>query len=87
VSLYNGDGQIVITQVDGTSYTGLYAADGSYNAVVNNETPLPGLYHPCGALNASSVDDTVTSFYSPTGGVNVILNEASQLVFVVPNGH
>jgi hypothetical protein len=86
VSLYNSEGQIVITQVDGTSYTGLYAADGTYNAVVN-DTPPAGLYHPCGALNAVSVADTSGGFYAPSGAVNVILNETTdQLVFVVPNG-
>jgi hypothetical protein len=86
LSLYNSDGQIVITQVDGVSYTGLYAADGTYNAVVNDNPP-PGLYHPCGAFNAVSVADTSAGFYSPSGAVNVILNETTdQLVLVVPNG-
>lgn len=40
-----------ITLVSGTTRTGLYAADGSINAVASTTSTLKGLYHPCGAYN------------------------------------
>lgn len=49
--LYSANGGWNVTVVDGTTRTGIYAADGSYN-VVKAPTPVTkpiGAYHPCGA--------------------------------------
>lgn len=52
MSLFNTDGQINLTVVTGSTYTGAQAPDGSYYIVLNDGSTYTGLKHPCGALNA-----------------------------------
>jgi hypothetical protein len=67
--LYAVDGSIVVTIVDGTTYTGLYAADGSWNVT---EDGTYGLYHPCGAYRVTVVDgSTYTGIQAADGSWNV----------------
>lgn len=69
--LYSADGYIRITIVDGNSLTGLYAADGSWNAVLVDDTDTPvSIYHPCGAIR---VVETVaqTGSTAPNGALYV----------------
>ena len=48
---YNINGKLKLTIVSGAAITGLYAADGSFNAVSTSEnTTLKGYQHPCGAV-------------------------------------
>lgn len=68
MALYDADGKIQTTEVAGTSYTGLYAADGSWNVVVD-PAGVTGIHHPCGALNATRTG--ATYFYSPSGFLNL----------------
>lgn len=49
--LYNANGSINVTVVNGSALTGLYAADGSWNVVIRDGNSLTGLQHPCGAFN------------------------------------
>lgn len=72
--LYNADGQILTTQVNGSTYTGLYSPDGNWNIVINNSSVYVGTYHPCGALNAVVVSDFAAPARSANGSINVILN-------------
>lgn len=70
MGIYNSDGSIAVTIVDGTEWTGLYAADGSVNIVEDDATYI-GLYHPCGALRVNSstgytVVDSSGAYYSNT---------------------
>lgn len=58
------DHGIRYTTVPGTSWTGLYASDGSINVVLDDTTHF-GLYHSCGALRASST--LGNTIYDPTG--------------------
>lgn len=75
---YNPSGQINLTVVGGTVPVGHYAADGSWNIVVNAGTGGPiGLYHPSGAYNAVVVTDPGSPYYSANGSMNVIANAAS----------
>lgn len=70
--IYNSDGSIAITVVDGTTYTGVYSPPGSVNVVLD-DTAHTGIYHPCGAFRVnSSYGDTV---YDPSGAfyINNIL--------------
>lgn len=62
--IYASDGSIRVTFVPGTSWTGLYAPDGSINAVVDDNGN--GLYHKCGAWRVNS---TVVKgkTYDPSG--------------------
>lgn len=62
--VYNSDGSIHTTTVPGTSWTGLYAADGSVNVVVD-DAGHNGPYHPCGALRINS--STNSRNYDPSG--------------------
>lgn len=56
------------TIVDGTTVTGLYAADGSYNVVDSSEETGPtGLYHPCGAYWVTFVAADPEKAYAPNG--------------------
>lgn len=50
---YNADGKVLTTTVDGLTLTGLMAADGSYNVVIDDAVNT-GVYHPCGALRINS---------------------------------
>jgi len=74
------------TSVSGSSLTGLYAADGSYNIVLNTSNTWMGLYHPCGAYNAVLVTDPSSGYYAANGSVNVIQNSDSSFSPVVPLG-
>lgn len=64
MGLYNPDGSIAVTVVDGTQLVGVQAADGSVNIVVDDGDNF-GVYHPCGALRVNS--STSTEVYDPTG--------------------
>lgn len=86
MTLYNTNGQIRLTSVPGTSLTGLYAADGSYNIVLNtNTTQWLGLQHPCGAYNAVVVTNPI-SFYNANGSLNVIQNSDTSYSSAFPAG-
>lgn len=60
-----------VTVVNGSTYTGLYAADGSINVVKANGSSYVGLYHPCGAWNVTPVTSGVRSYNAPDGSMNV----------------
>lgn len=68
---YNASGRILTTVVDGSVYTGRYAADGSWNIVLNDGSALVGLTHPCGALNAV-INDSAVTYYANNGSINVV---------------
>ena len=61
------DHKIQFTEVDGTEVTGLHAADGSINVVIDDVDGHTGVYHPCGALLVNS-DDGET-YYDALGNV------------------
>ena len=68
------------TIVSGTSFTGLYAADGSFNVVESNGIGFKGIYHPCGAywVTVSPLDNH--PFYAEDGSVYIsqeVWNSAS----------
>jgi lysophospholipase L1-like esterase len=77
---YNANGQLILTSVPGTSYTGLYAADGSFNAVLTTEnTTWKGLHHPCGAYWGTVVSSpsSPVSYYAKDGSMNITQNSDS----------
>lgn len=84
MALYGPTGQILTTAVNGSSYTGLYAADGSYNIVINNSSSTVGLHHPCGAYNAFVTTNQYAGYYAPNGSVYVISNGAGGYFMVSP---
>jgi hypothetical protein len=53
MGIYTADGYIAITEVPGTSYTGIYAADGSFNVVFDHAGGV-GVFHPCGAFRVNT---------------------------------
>lgn len=55
--IYNPDGTFRTTTVSGSTRTGLYAVDGSFNVVVDDAS-TKGLYHACGALRMNSGSGT-----------------------------
>lgn len=72
--LFDANGHINVTLVDGTTYVGLYAADGSWNVydASGSSTPV-GRYHASGALNVVQVDgSTVVGLYHPNGAINAV---------------
>ncbi len=50
MSLYSADGRFNITVVDGTTYTGTYAVNGSYNVVATSGGTTPTPDAPFGLL-------------------------------------
>lgn len=72
----NISGKNLCTVVSGSSYTGLYAVDGTWNIVTNDGTTLKGSQHPCGALNAVIVTDPSSPYYAPNGSINVITRDS-----------
>jgi len=81
MSLYNTDGSVRLTVVDGSTLTGLQALDGSYNVVINNGTTLTGRMHPCGAYNAVVVTST-TEVNNLNGSINIISDGAGGYTLV-----
>lgn len=85
--LYNSNGQINLTVVAGTTYTGLYSADGCWNVVLTTEnTTIKGRYAPCGAFWATVTDSYSASYYAADGSMNIIANSDGSFSPVQPNG-
>jgi hypothetical protein len=68
------DGTYPVTVVDGLTYVGLFATDGSMNVVdATAETDYVGIEHSCGAMNVTIVDGaTYVGRYAVNGSWNVI---------------
>ena len=65
-----------VTEVQGDTFTGLYAADGSTNVVVSSGEGFVGAYHPCGAINVTVVDgESFVGSTAADGSVNVVIVE------------
>lgn len=64
MGMYTTGGKINTTTVVGSSTTGLYAADGSVNIVLDDAVNK-GAIHPCGALRVSS--STGVTYSDPSG--------------------
>lgn len=82
--LYNQDGDIRVTVVNGNSLVGIQAADGSLNAVLNDGNSSTGLHHRSGAFNAIEVTDTPSSVQAPNGSC-YIFNTTDGYVLYNPN--
>jgi hypothetical protein len=52
MSIRAADGSINVTVVDGTTYTGVTASDGSAN-VIDDAGTNQGSHHPCGAFRVT----------------------------------
>ena len=76
-------GHVSVTEVDGTTFTGLYAADGSLNVYDATSDTVPnGLYHPCGAMNISITDGTtLTGRYANNGSLYVVIDSTQYGVY------
>lgn len=71
VGSYTYDGKMRITEVVGSSWTGLYAANGSVNVVIVSSSDTPqGLYHACGALRVAEATSE-TGAFAPNGALYV----------------
>lgn len=66
MGLYTTAGKINTTTVDGLTLTGVYAADGGINVVLD-DVVNKGVYHPCGAIRINTTPNG--SYYDPTGAV------------------
>jgi hypothetical protein len=61
-----------VTVVDGSTPTGIFGPNGTYNVVPVDAGGTPkGIYHPCGAFNVVSVE-ALTSTYDANGAYNVL---------------
>jgi hypothetical protein len=65
VGRYSASGALRIQLVSGSSYVGLYAADGAMNVVI--DPTGRGLYHPSGAIRGVSADASSRGLYAPNG--------------------
>lgn len=71
----NASGKLQLTIVDGTTLTGLYAADGSYNCVLTTEsTTIKGLHHPCGGYWGTVGTNLSAPYNAPDGSMNIVQN-------------
>ena len=69
-ALLNASGALRVTIVDGSTRTGLFAADGSWNVVVAPGSSYVGSYHRCGALYVT-LTTSRTGYYAPDGSMYV----------------
>jgi hypothetical protein len=74
MALYNADGQMNLTVVSGSSYTGAQAPDGSYYIVLNDGSTYTGARHACGAMNAV-VSTSAGATTHPNGSMYVVVQE------------
>jgi hypothetical protein len=58
-----------VTYVSGSTFTGLYADNGTINVVESNPAVRRGVYHPCGAVWVTTVTGRPTEAYAPNGSV------------------
>jgi hypothetical protein len=73
--LYDDNGKVIFTEVDGLSFVRVYNPNGSYNAVdVTGSETFVGIYHSSGAFNVT-IDETALKFYNNNGSINVYDNE------------
>jgi hypothetical protein len=68
---YTSGGSMRVTVVDGTTLTGIMAADGSFNVVVADGTELTGIHHPCGGINVIVPASAVTGLYHACGALHI----------------
>lgn len=69
--VYDPNGNLIYTLVDGNTYVGIYNNNGTFNAVdVTESKTFVGLYHPSGAYNVV-IDPTATTYYADNGAINV----------------
>lgn len=74
MGVYSTTNRINITEVDGTTFKGRYAADGSWNGVnKTGVTSFVGLINPCGAINytISNSSSSPVPLYAANGSINV----------------
>lgn len=64
--LYDSNSNIRVTPVSGSALTGLHAADGSINIILDDGANK-GIIHPCGAMRVNS--SAGTTYYDPSGAV------------------
>lgn len=84
---YNTLGQLKLTVVPGTSYTGLYAVDGSQNVVLTTEnTTWKGSQHPCGAYWGTLVTTPVLMAYAIDGSNYIVQNSDFSYALLKPQG-
>lgn len=65
--IYDTDGSIKVTVVDGTSLVGVQAPDGSINVSVDDEER--GVQHSSGAIRVNS--EISNKVYDPTGAYHI----------------
>jgi hypothetical protein len=89
MATHNTKGTISTTQlVAPASFVGKYAADGSWNVVVNGGgAPFVGLHHPSGALNVVITADLSLPFNSPNGSMHVFNNSQGGVSPLNPREH
>jgi hypothetical protein len=74
--IFDSRGHLRVTIVDGSSYVGIYAADGSVNAIVVNvddEDP-DQLFHSSGALRIAQATTDTPGLISPLNGAMLVAN-------------
>lgn len=73
MSTISSAGQLNLTVVDGSTYTGAQAADGSWYIVLNDGSTYTGYRHKCGAINAV-VNEINNTDRAPNGSMYVKTN-------------
>lgn len=69
--LYDENGKVIFTEVDGSTFVGVYNPNGTYNAVnVTGSEAFVGIYHSSGAFNVT-IDPTAQKVYNSNGSLNV----------------
>ena len=67
---YSASGSLRINLVTGSSYVGLYAADGAMNVIDVSGVSIStygGLYHPSGAIRGRTAPNTFSGVHAPDG--------------------
>lgn len=66
MGVYTTSGKINTTTVSGLTLTGLYAADGGINVVLDDAVNK-GVFHPCGAIRINTANGD--TYYDASGAV------------------
>ena len=76
--IYNSDGTIKVTVVDGTTPVGIQASDGSINIILDDSSHL-GIYHPSGAMRVNSSNGNTNLDSSGAFYINKLLGSAASI--------
>lgn len=82
--IYDSNGNVKVTVVDGNTRTGPQASDGSINVVINDGSSRTGIHHPCGAYNVIVVTEYSAPYNTINGSIQIVSDGNGGYVLASP---